>query len=107
METALVAASIAALASTVGAVVSWFGAFQARRTVIRHHAWERFTWALRQQPHDRAYDISIAVLRNLATVSWWPEPDRRLAYRALRRRERAAADAERPQGPTAGQEADS
>ncbi|MDK8174211.1 hypothetical protein QP735_16910 [Curtobacterium citreum] len=106
METALVAASIAALASTVGAVVSWFGAFQARRTVIRHHAWERFTWALRQQPHDRAYDISIAVLRNLATVSWWPKSDRRLAYRALRR-ERAAADTTRPPGPTAGQEADS
>ncbi|KTR46250.1 hypothetical protein NS359_15825, partial [Curtobacterium oceanosedimentum] len=56
------------------------------RTAVRHHAWERSTRALRQRPGDRAHDISIAVLRNLATVAWWPKADRRLAHRALRGR---------------------
>jgi len=85
MDTALVTAVIAATASVVAAVVSWFGAFQARRTAVRHHAWERFTWAVRQRPGDHTHDISITVLRNLATVASWSKADRRMARRALRR----------------------
>ncbi|MGN6407269.1 MAG: hypothetical protein ACTHMH_02900 [Curtobacterium sp.] len=88
METALVTALIAAAAAILAAVVSWFGAFQNRRTTDRDHAWERFTWAVRQDHDDQTYDISTTVLRGLADVTWWSKSDRRLADRALRRRVR-------------------
>ncbi|WIE77541.1 hypothetical protein [Curtobacterium sp. MCSS17_016] len=90
METALIAACIAAGAAIVAAVVSWFGAFQSRRTSDRDHAWHRFTWAVTQRPDMNRYDISTTVLRDLETVPWWSKADRRLASRALRRR--ASAD---------------
>ncbi|WP_123294312.1 MULTISPECIES: hypothetical protein [unclassified Curtobacterium] len=95
METALVAACIAAGAAIVAAVVSWFGAFQSRRTTDREHAWKRFTWSLAQPRGGRAYDISRTVLRELETVRWWSKADRRLATRALRRR--TAADHVHPE----------
>ncbi|MCM3505254.1 hypothetical protein M3666_09030 [Curtobacterium sp. ODYSSEY 48 V2] len=102
MDTALTTAAIAATASIAAAVVSWFGAFQARRTAVRHHAWERFTWALEQRPGDRAHDISIAVLRHLATVAWWSKADRRLAHRALRRQSQSGYRASTPTGEDLG-----
>ncbi|WP_144749619.1 hypothetical protein [Curtobacterium pusillum] len=86
METALTGAVIAAGAAIVAAVVSWFGAFQNRRTADRDHAWDRFTWSVSQREEDRAYDISATVLRRLETVAWWSKKGRRLASRALRRR---------------------
>lgn len=86
METALVTALIAAAAAIVAAIVSWFGAFQNRRTADRDHAWDRFTWSVSQHQGDQTYDISTTVLRGLADVSWWSKADRRLADRALRRR---------------------
>jgi len=86
METALVAACIAAGAAIVAAVVSWFGAFQNRRTADRDHAWRRFTRAVSPHHDRRTHNISTAVLRELESVAWWSERDRRLAGRALRRR---------------------
>ncbi|WP_420364754.1 hypothetical protein AAEP80_13280 [Curtobacterium sp. L3-7] len=85
MDTALIAAGIAAPAAIAAAVVSWFGAFQSRRTADRHHAWERFVWALEARRGSLEYDISKTVLQNLEDVTWWSEADRRLARRALRR----------------------
>jgi hypothetical protein len=85
MGTALVAATIAASAAIVAASVSWFGAFQVRRTADRQHAWDRFVWALRGCPDDVEYDISRRVLDELTDVAWWSRSDRRLAVRALRR----------------------
>ncbi|WIA95381.1 hypothetical protein [Curtobacterium sp. MCBA15_004] len=96
METAVIAAALAAVASIVGAAVSWFGAHQARRTAVRHHAWDRFTWALDQRPGSSAYNISTAVLRNLATVTSWPKADRRLARRALASDPAVASQPPRP-----------
>lgn len=92
METALIGAVIAAAAAVVAAVVSWFGAFQNRRTADRDHAWKRFTWSVTQREEDHPYDISSAVLRRLETVAWWSKKDRRLATRALRRRSPRSAD---------------
>jgi hypothetical protein len=86
METVLIAACIAAAASVVAAVVSWFGAFQSRRTADRDHAWSRFTWSLAQHDDESMYDISSAVLRELEAVPWWSKQDQRLATSALRRR---------------------
>lgn len=86
METALIAALIAAGAAVIAAVVSWFGAFQNRRTADRDHAWKRFTWAVGQQVDETGYDISSAVLRELEAVPWWSKHDQRLATSALRRR---------------------
>ncbi|SDQ88257.1 hypothetical protein SAMN02800687_2951 [Curtobacterium sp. UNCCL20] len=86
METALVTALIAAGAAVAAAVVSWFGAFQNRRTADRDHAWKRFTWSVAQHADSAAYDISTAVLRELESVPWWSKQDQRLATSALRRR---------------------
>jgi hypothetical protein len=86
VETALVAACIAAGAAIVAAVVSWFGAFQSRRTTDREHAWKRFTWSIAQPRGGCAYDISRTVFRELETVRWWSKAVRRLAARARRRR---------------------
>lgn len=97
METALIGAVIAAAAAVLAAVVSWFGAFQNRRTADRDHAWEQFTWSVSQREEDRAYDISSAVLRRLETVAWWSKKDRRLASRALRRRS-TPRTTDRPEG---------
>lgn len=85
METALVGAAIAAGAAIVAAVVSWFGAFQSRRTADREHAWRRFVWSIGERRSGTEYDISIAVLRELEHVAWWSKSDRELATRALRR----------------------
>lgn len=85
METALVAAGIAAVASIIAAAVSWFGAFQVRRTADRDHAWSRFVWALERRRGSLEYDISKRVLSALEDVAWWSEADRRLAAQALRR----------------------
>lgn len=85
METALIAACIAATAAIIAAVVSWFGAFQSRRSVDRNHAWERLTWAIRATRNQAEYDISRTVLERLINVPWAPKPDQELARRALRR----------------------
>ncbi|MET3635451.1 MULTISPECIES: hypothetical protein [Curtobacterium] len=85
MDTARMTAAIAATASIAAAVVSWFGAFQARRTADRDHAWSRLVWALARRRDSPEYDISKRVLVALEDVAWWSEPDRRLATQALRR----------------------
>ncbi|WP_144712166.1 hypothetical protein [Curtobacterium pusillum] len=85
METALIAASIAAAASVLAAVVSWFGAFQNRRTPDRDHAWTRLTWAMRAKSTEAEYDISRNVLERMMTVRWASKADQNLALRALRR----------------------
>jgi hypothetical protein len=85
MDTALVAAVIAALAAILAAVVSWFGAFQSRRSTDRDHAWDRLTWAIRANTTESEYDISTTVLRRLTEVPWAPKEDQNLALRALRR----------------------
>ncbi|MCJ1713836.1 hypothetical protein [Curtobacterium sp. VKM Ac-2922] len=85
MDTALIAAVVAAAASIAAAVVSWFGAFQARRATDRDHAWKRLTWAIRATRNQAEYDISRTVLQRLIDVPWAPKPDQELARRALRR----------------------
>jgi len=85
METALVAAFIAAGAAIVAAIVSWFGAFQSRRTADRDQAWKRLTWAMRPKSTSTEYDISRTVLERMLTVRWASKSDKNLALRALRR----------------------
>ncbi|WP_248703259.1 hypothetical protein [Curtobacterium sp. MWU13-2055] len=85
METALVAACIAAGAAIVAAVVSWFGAFQSRRSADRDQAWKRLTWAMRPKDTSAEHDISRTVLERMMTVRWASKADKNLALRALRR----------------------
>lgn len=85
METALIGTVIAAAAAVVAAVVSWFGAFQNRRTADRDHAWRRLTWAIRRAETQSEYDMPRTVLERLMNGAWAPEPDGNLARRALRR----------------------
>ncbi|MCA5923025.1 hypothetical protein [Curtobacterium oceanosedimentum] len=96
METALVAACIAAGAAIVAAVVSWFGAFQNRRAADRDQAWRRLTWALRADRSQAEHDISRAVLERLMTVRWASKSDQDLARRALRRHVRPDPEMEDP-----------
>jgi hypothetical protein len=88
MDTALVAAVIAAVVSLLAAALSWVAALRARRARERHHAWERLVWALRANAPGVEYDISKAVLRRLRSLGSIPEPDRKLAARAIRYRAR-------------------
>ncbi|WFR66281.1 hypothetical protein P9139_15375 [Curtobacterium flaccumfaciens] len=94
METALVTALIAAGAAIIAAVVSWFGAFQNRRTADRDHTWKRLTWAMRPPRSHAEYDISRTVLERLMTVRWASKADQNLAVRALRRHTPPSPDEE-------------
>ena len=94
METALVTAFIAAGAAVVAAVVSWFGAFQNRRTADRDQVWKRLTWAIEMERATAEYDISRTVLERLTTVRWASKADQTLALRALRRRTTPVHDPE-------------
>lgn len=85
MGTARVAACIAAGAAIVAAVVSWFGAFQSRRSADRDQAWKRLTWAMRPKETRAEHDISRTVLERMMTVRWASKADKNLALRALRR----------------------
>ncbi|MGN8048587.1 hypothetical protein ACTJKO_02780 [Curtobacterium sp. 22159] len=96
MDTALLAALIAAGAAIVAAAVSWFGAFQNRRTADRDQAWKRLTWAVRANRTPAEHDISRTVLERMMTVRWASKADQNLALRALRRHTPPMTDQEDP-----------
>jgi hypothetical protein len=83
VDTALVAAVIAAVAAVFAAAMSLLAARQARRSNDRGHAWTRITWAAARIPSDAEYDISTTVLQKIAAVGWASRDDRDLAEDVL------------------------
>ncbi len=82
MDSALIAAGIAAAAADFAAVMAWVAAGQARRSSDRTHAWARIIWTV-QTASDTEHDISESVLANMRDLRWAPEDDRELAARLL------------------------
>jgi hypothetical protein len=99
MDTALIAAGIAAIAAVFAAAMSWIAAHQSRRSSDRAHAWTRIRWAARLRDGDTEYDISRTVLEKLAAVRWASRDDRDLAEDVLDHRARTARPPDRNEEP--------
>lgn|GEM_PF-2224086 len=82
MDTALIAAGIAAAAAVFAAVMAWIAASQARRSSDRTHAWARIVWTT-QTTSRVEHDISESVLASMRDLRWAPKDDRRLAAALL------------------------
>jgi hypothetical protein len=77
----VVAASIAALAAIVGAVVAFVNAARIRQFTRQEQWWTRFSWALDKanSADPREYELGLAVLIALIDVPWATQSDNEMA----------------------------
>ena len=77
----LIAASIAAFAAIVGAVVAVINAAKARQWVGRDQWWQRFSWAIEKSiSHDKhESELGLSVLIAIIDVPWAKKEDNEMA----------------------------